>query len=862
MPSTVVAAVVSSAIANASFWGAYALVGKIVGAVVGAALSSAISRKTNKPSIESGARTVTIRQAVSPWQIIYGRTRASGTITYVQSTAANAHLHVVITFAGHACAELEALYFDDEETLWDAGGINQGRFVGYTYLERGLGDETTQPFPNLVEESAGKWTDAHRQTGRCKVHLKFATNRSLFPNGLPNVTARLKGKRVYDPRTGLTAWSDNPALCLADYLCDSEIGLGCDYATEIDETLLIAAANVCDELVTLASGGSEKRYTCNGVLYADEAPQDIIAKLLSSMMGKAVKIGAKWRIYAGAYITPTITFGVDDFRGPVQVQTLLSRRDSFNAVKGLFLSPDNLWQPTDFPAVTSAAYEAQDNGERVWKDISLPFTESGTMAQRIAKIELNRVRQPITVVAQLKLSAYRVMPPETVMLTLPRFGWTSKVFEVLESKLVVVEGDGGPIFGVDMILRETAAAVYDWTTADEGAIDPAPNTDFPNPFLAVPPGTPAIAEELYETTGSAGVKSRAVVTWAAPENASIARYELQFKAAGDSTWLAGPTTTATTAHVVDLTPGVYDFRVRSVSVFEVPSDWSGTTRAEMYGLTEAPSDVSGFSVIASNGFAMAQWSTHVDLDVRIGGRIFIRHSPLTSGASWNDGIVVGEADGAVNRYPVPLRSGTYMAKARDSVGNYSDLAASFVMTEGLVGIALGSDGTLTEDPGFSGTKVATTVNAGKLELTSGFLFDSATGDFDDAAGNFDAYGGQEITGTYESSTYIDAGTVAMRRWEAHVKATGVDNSQTFDERQGLFDAADGRFDGSVVNDANVAVEIAITEDDPSGTPTWSDWVPFHVGDFYCRAAKFRATLSVSTPAHNVQVEELRFEARS
>ncbi len=33
-----------------------------------------------------------------------------------------------------------------------------------------------------------------------------------FPNGVPEVTAVVKGKKVYDPRTSTTAWSDNPAL--------------------------------------------------------------------------------------------------------------------------------------------------------------------------------------------------------------------------------------------------------------------------------------------------------------------------------------------------------------------------------------------------------------------------------------------------------------------------------------------------------------------------------------------------------------------------------------------------------------------------------------------------------------------------
>src|SRR3546814_20337271 len=71
----------------------------------------------------------------------------------------------------------------------------------------------------------------------------------------------------------------------------------------------IAAANVCDEDVQLAGGGTEKRYTCNGTIDTSETPKAILAGLYGCMAGYVVRSGGKWRIYAGAYRTPEVEIG-------------------------------------------------------------------------------------------------------------------------------------------------------------------------------------------------------------------------------------------------------------------------------------------------------------------------------------------------------------------------------------------------------------------------------------------------------------------------------------------------------------------------------------------------------------------------
>ena len=140
---------------------------------------------------------------------------------------------------------------------------------------------------------------------------------------------------------------------MADYLCNTRYGLGADYATEIDETALIAAANICDQSVNLAAGGTETRYTLNGAFDTSVAPETVISDMLSSMAGKLVFTNGKWKIIAGAYGSPSLTFDEDDLRSGLKIQSLVSRRELFNGVKGTFTSAADNYIASDFPPVLS-----------------------------------------------------------------------------------------------------------------------------------------------------------------------------------------------------------------------------------------------------------------------------------------------------------------------------------------------------------------------------------------------------------------------------------------------------------------------------------------------------------------------------
>src|SRR6185437_5370822 len=112
----------------------------------------------------------------------------------------------------------------------------------------------------------------------------------------------------------------------------------------------------------------------------------------SAMAGNAVYSEGTWKIYAAAYRPSGLPALTDnDARDSIKFQPLLSRRDLSNGVKGQYKSPTNAWQPDNYPVVINAGAVTED-GENIWMSLDLPFTNSPSMAQRIAKIQLNRVR--------------------------------------------------------------------------------------------------------------------------------------------------------------------------------------------------------------------------------------------------------------------------------------------------------------------------------------------------------------------------------------------------------------------------------------------------------------------------------------
>jgi hypothetical protein len=601
---------------------------------------------------------------------------------------------------------------------------------------------------------------------------------------------------------------------------------------------------------------AEPRYACDGVIETSRRHLDVLDEIRASMAGRIVHAGGQWRVLAGAYQAPTLTYDENDLIAPLGVQTKHPVRSRFNAVKGIYVSPINDDQASDYPPVTNATYETQDNGRRMFHELDLPFTKRPHMAQRLAKIELERHRQQFSATGTFSLAAMQFQAADVVNLDNTRMGWSGKPFEVAAWRLSSTDVNGAPTLVVEATLRETASGVFDWASGEETAVDLAPNTSLPDPFTVQPPTALVITEELYQGRAGAGVKTRAVVTWTASADGFAESTQVEYKLASESTYTVLAKTTGASVEINDLLPGTYDFRAKAFNYVGVASSYVSKTQ-ELLGLLAPPAAPQNLTISAIGGLAILRWDQSPDLDVRVGGKIAFRHSKAMTGATWQNSASIGEAvAGSETVAVLPLKAGTYLTKAVDSSGVPS-LAATSISTKQATALDYTSVSTLSEHPSFPGTHSGTVAVDSLLKLGGGTNID-AWGAVDGIA-DWDSEGGVGSPGTYTFDGAFDFGSVVRRRLTSEITVAVANTLDAIDSRTASIDDWED-FDGNAAASGDVQVWTRETDDDPAGAPTWGAWQRLDSAEYQARAFEFQARLSADDPAYNVHVSELTVNA--
>lgn len=443
-------------------------------------------------------RGTNIRSPISSRKLIYGKAKVGGTYVFISEGNVNSdrkYLYLITALASHECQSIDNVYIADDEVTLNGSGVvtaparyypdSNQRAKIYTDM---LGT-TTQTIGTEFSSNTDLTANDHFKGITCLQSI-LTYDPEVYVSGVPSISAIVSGKNdIYDPRTATTGWSDNPALCIANYLM-SDLGLGLS-TNDIDWTSVTTASNVCDELVNLDGGGTQKRYVCNGVVDTQNDIKTNIEALLVSMAGFLVVESGKYKIYAGEYRTPSLTITENDLISGYQIQTKNRVSEQFNKVVGLYQSSETNYQPTNYPEITNASYVTAD-GQVLEKQLNLTFTDNSTRCQQIAKIYLEKSRQQYQMSLAVNLEKFTLSPGDTVMLTLPNLGFENKVFEVMQWKF------GGDLsLGVELTLKETDSSVYNWSTSEQQDPTATPTlTPTYNTVVATPSFTLTQTEEV------------------------------------------------------------------------------------------------------------------------------------------------------------------------------------------------------------------------------------------------------------------------------------------------------------------------------------------------------------------------------
>ena len=377
-----------------------------------------------------------------------------------------------------------------------------------------------------------------------------------------------------------------------------------------------------------------------------------------------------------------------------------------------------------------------------------------------------------------------------------------------------------------------------------------------------PPSALQAEEKIVEINNQA--VSKLIVSW--QPIVGVTQYQVNYRFNNGN--FVSTTVSSPDFEIFNTDIGTYEFQVFSYNTALQTSATSADLTFNAVGKTALPSNVTGLSAEPINEkLVRLRWNRSTDLDVTHGGRVYVRHSPLTDGTGTftNSTDLIQALSGATTSAEVPYLEGEYILKFQDDGGRFCAGETSVILDlpDNLAPLVTQTRREDTDSPKFQGTKtnVAFDATTNTLNLVGGGNFDGIT-DFD-AVGSLDDFGGIVSEGTYDfggtaGGDTLDLGGVFSLDLKRHFLTEGFYPSDLFDSRGLIDDITD--FDGATATEVNAEMLVRVTQDDPSGSPTYTDFQTFANGTYKGRGFQFRAKLTSNDTAQDIKVSQLGYTA--
>ena len=709
------------------------------------------------------------------------------------------------------------------------------------------------------------------------------------------------------------AWSDNPAWCFYDLITNTRYGLG-DFIAEsqVDKWILYAIGRYCDELVPDGFGGQEPRFTCNIYMQTREEAYNVVNSMATIFRGMPYWASGAITVGYDAPSDPVYQFtnsnvidGSFNYSGSALKARHTVALVTWNDPDDFYRQKVEYVEDADGIArygiiqteVVAVGCTSRGQANRVGR--WLLFTEQneteivtfrtgleGFVARPSQIIQIADEMRAGTrlggrivsstsnsVVLDADISSVANISTGTISVILPSGNLETKNISNVSGSTITVSSNFSETPAVNAIWMVETSTLSLQTFKVVSVVETQDGVDItalahnPDKYayieqglklaprvvssLSVVPNAPtnlSVAENLYEQ--GTEVKVLITLSWSPVANATA--YAISYRY-GNSNYINLPNTSTNSVDIRDAVDGQYTFKVfalNSLNSRSIPTELNAT----IYGKTAPPADVTGFTINIIGTQAHLTWNAVPDLDL---SHYVIRHSRSTEGATYAKAVdlltkVPRPAVSAI----APAMTGTYFIKAVDKSGYESANSTEIVaLIDGIPDLNVIE--TIVESPTFNGVKDEVVVNEENyLILDTASDFDDIEGLFDDVDGDFDGGGGTtSTTGTYYFENFVDLGNVYTSRVTANIDVDRIDYVNLFDDAEGDFDQRVGLFDGdpSTYSDTNAELYVAVTDDDPNGSPvTWSSWRKFFVGDYKARGLKFKAVLTTkaleSTPA--------------
>ncbi|HEK3185072.1 TPA: phage tail tip protein J-related protein [Proteus mirabilis] len=417
----------------------------LMSAGVAVQVAGSLIFKPKIPSMDyrdTSERKQMLRSPSASETVIIGKTIASGLLFFAEEEEGeqdeNEKITLGLALAGHPIDRIGKIWLGDDLV---------GTFGDKASWELHNDRKDADPF---MLKNCPSWKEDMIGRGMAWLRVTLTFDQEKFPYGLPNVKCEIWGKKLFDPRTGETEWSNNGALVILDYYRD--------YLkvpdSDIDFESFKQAADLCDESVSNADGDSELRYTLNGAYDLNESPSSVLEAMHKCINAEPTFTAGKHGIQVGAYYGPALkTITESQLIDTVTCTPETGLKDATNAVYGTFIDAEQLYTKTDFTPVIVNEWIEED-GLEIRENVDYRFVTSPYQAQRLARQYLRKKKAGRRVQLTMNLDGYAYRPGEVVILDLPSLNISGLEFRIAEWTFHALDG-------VSLTLEEDGAYLYE-----------------------------------------------------------------------------------------------------------------------------------------------------------------------------------------------------------------------------------------------------------------------------------------------------------------------------------------------------------------------------------------------------------------
>ena len=614
---------------------------------IGEAQSQKSRSESAKRQAEESSRgmQLNISDGMAKVPLVYGQLRVGLNREYVDTTGAkNDDIHIIGQLSEGEVQGALNVYADDKLH-------NDASYKGLIHYEFFTGTPTQNVCATL-NAAIPSWILPMRYSSY--IYVRITYDRAAFQD-LPEITVEMQGIKVYDPRSGLTAYSNNPALIVRDLLTRSSKrgGMGVA-ASRIDDTTIGDCATYCES----------KGWTCNIRFSANEPVIDNITQVLATFRGDVIFSDSKFKLRYRDYAleSSVMTLSEADVKCDAAGRSSLvitqpSIFDTPNAMRAKYVSPAKKYQYDEFVLPDPAAI-ASDGDYREGTVDLVGVTDFNNVG-KLTSYELarRRVNKEVSFLGGMRCA--RLEPLDLVRLTHSVPGWSQKVLRTMDVSMS---------FNSDVCVKfieESADLYYEtYSMADHVWRD----TNLPDPSGTIPGvHNVTVTEELYNYGGRTFTRLVVNFDGPAPEDYPWWKYAEVWVSVGDVQHYKYMTASSSDYMIDPAQEGVtYFITLVGVSIFDAKQDFTAGYAVShlVMGKTALPSDPRPLTAVAAGDTVTLITQDITDPDVD--------GYEARYGETWNAGLLLAFTRSASIRL-TGIKPGayTFWLGVKDNRGRYN-----------------------------------------------------------------------------------------------------------------------------------------------------------------------------------------------